>query len=275
MNLRTVHKLLLVLPACLVLADQSARAGDSPESRILSRMAVGSSYAERIEAVQNADKDDISDLLEVVRNTDMTRGLNTAQERSLINETLNQIQHLGDGGLGLEALLEGVAKDSSRDPGVSEYALQHLYEWYPASNHKEEIERIFWEMSDGSIHAAVSVLYLHRLNPKRAVGEDKRLNNAILKAMRLYAPRDADKITLMAVASERGLAEGLPMIREWAQGPSWLVSVSAADSIGWLGDEDDIRYLKENIAIENIREGTPALRRAERRIALRMKGNGQ
>ena len=253
-------------------AGSSLWAEDSRESRMLGRMAEGVSYAERVQMVQNADKSRIGELFEVVANASYAKDLSTAQERSLINETLNRIQQIGDVDSGVEALLEDVSKDPTRDPGVREYALQHLFLWHPKSAYQDDIKRVFWEMTDGSILSSVSLLYLHRLESTGDVRDNQQLDAAILKAMRSYAPRDADKITLMSVASERGLTAGLPIIREWAHGPSWLVSVSAADSIGWLGDANDLRYLKDDIGIETIREGAAALKRAEAHVALRWKG---
>lgn len=238
-----------------------------------SREDVG--YAAKIEMVRQAGGDDLPALYDMVRTAGAAYGLNTAQERSLVNEALNRIRQLGGGDLGLEAMLERVAKDPSRDPGVREYALQHLYLWYPDSNKKDEIERVFWEMSDGSILASVSLLYLHRLDAKGEIKGGDKLDAAVLKAMGLPGLRDADKITLMAVTSERGLKQGLPTIRDWARGPSWLVTVAATDAIGWLGDESDLEYLKDDVAVQDIREGKAAMARAEKRMAMRMEGKRQ
>lgn len=254
------------LVASGVLSQETHPVGDS-------RQDVG--YAAKIETVRRAGEGDLPALYDMVRTAGAAYGLNTAQERSLVNEALNRIRQLGGGGLGLEDMLEGVAKDPSRDPGVREYALQHLYLWYPDSGKKGDIERVFWEMADGSILASVSLLYLHRLDSKGNIKGGNKLDAAILKVMGMTGLRDADKITLMAVASERNLKKALPTILEWARGPGWLVTVAATDAIGWLGDEDDLAYLKEDVAIQDIREGKAAMARAEKRMAMRMEGSKQ
>jgi hypothetical protein len=268
MSPRPMKMLRVLLPAWLVasgaLSQESHPIGDSQED-------VG--LAAKVEIVRQAGMEDLPVLYDMVRTASAAYGLNTAQERSLVNEALNRIRQLGGGDLGLESMLERVANDPARDPGVREYALQHLYLWHSSSDKKSEVERVFWEMSDSSMYASISLLYLHRLESKGAFEKGDKLDASVLKAMGMPGLRDADKITLMAVASERGLKQGLPTMREWAGGTSWLVKVAATDSIGWLGDESDLQYLNEVVEIQNVREGKAALARAEKRMAMRREGS--
>lgn len=225
-----------------VFAVSQIGAEEQEQMRMLSSSAT---YPEQLAAV-NGGRYGVSELMALLQNEELVSGLFPNQERSVLNEVMNRLRQMEPPDSGLEDALMRVASDSTRDPGVREYAVQHLFLWYANASRKSKVEDYLWRCTEDPVVSSTAILQLHHFGTKSGATLSKPLAPVVLKAMARSDLRNADRSTLLLVAAERGITNALPFAREWAVGVTDRVVLQAAlTAIGKLGSVQDLGFLDQ------------------------------
>lgn len=201
------------------------------------------SYAELRAAVKEG-RYDAEGLRRLLRDPESTTGLLPNQERAAMNDVMAALLRVESPETPVEDFLMEVAMDSSRDPGVREYAMQHLLLWHPKTPRKAKVEALLWTCTEDPVLSSCAILQLHHLGRRSETGLSRPLASAVLEAMARQNLRNADKITLLLVAAENGMVEALPTAKVWAESASdKLVLQAALTAIGKLGTAGDLAFL--------------------------------
>lgn len=231
---------------CLVAGLLCSLAGLSMagEDRVLPPAPAGVlSYTDLRTAVKEG-RYDAEELRRLLQDPEATTGLLPNQERAALNEVMAALLRVEPPESPVEDLLMEVAMDSSRDPGVREYAVQHLLLWHPKTLRKAKVEEMLWKCTEDPVLSSAAILQLHHLGNRNGTGLSRPLGPAVLEAMARRDLRNADKITLLLVAAENGMAEALPTAKAWVESASdKLVLQAALTAIGKLGAAGDLAFL--------------------------------
>lgn len=201
------------------------------------------SYSELKEAVKEG-RYDAEGLRRLLRDPEATTGLRPNEERAALNDVMVALIRMEPPESPVEDLLMGVASDPARDPGVREYAVQHLLIWYPKTPRKAKVEEMLWKCAEDPVLSSCAILQLHHLGNRAEKGLSRPLTPAVLGAMARQNLRNADKITLLLVAAENGMDDALPTAKAWAEATSdKLVLQAALTAIGKLGGPGDLAFL--------------------------------
>lgn len=201
------------------------------------------SYTELRAAVKEG-RYDVEGLRRLLRDPEATTGLMPNQERAALNDVMAALLRVESPESPVEDLLMEVAMDSSRDPGVREYAVQHLLLWHPKTPRKAKVEEMLWTCTEDPVLSSCAILQLHHLGMRTEKGLSRPLAPAVFGAMARQDLRNADKITLLLVAAESGMTAALPIAKTWAEATSEkLVLQAALTAIGKLGGPGDLAFL--------------------------------
>ena len=215
-------------------------AGEPGSSRLLPSTA---SYVEQLSAVKGG-RYDSAQLVEFLKNPEAVTGLYPHEERSVLNEVMNALRKAEAPDSGLEELLMSLAMDPDRDPGVREYAVQHLFLWHAKTVRKTKVEDYLWRCTEDPVVSSAAILQLHHFGSKSGDTLSKPLAPVVLRAMARTDLRNADRITLLLVAAECGIPDALPFARQWAEAATDRVVLQAAlTAIGKLGDSRELEFL--------------------------------
>ena len=201
------------------------------------------SYSELKASVKDG-RYDVAALKEILRNPEVTRGLRPNEERAVLNEVMDSLRRSEDAGSPLEDLLMAVALGPDRDPGVREYAVQHLLLWHAKTERKAKVEDCLWKCTEDSALSAGAILQLHHLATRTKGGLSRPLAPALLASLARPKLRNSERITLLLVAAESGVPDALPYARNWADEATDRVLLSTSlTAIGKLGGPEDLAFL--------------------------------
>ncbi len=244
--MKRLHILLLVVIGGITLLSW---AGGPESSRLLPATA---SYSEQMSAVSGG-RYSSQELFALLENPEAVSGLSPNQERAVLNEVMNKLRKIAAPDSVLEEAFMRIASDSSRDPGVREYAVQHLYLCHSTSENRDVVQEYLWKFAKDPILSTCAILQLHHLGLKKGITLSRPLAPVVFEAMQRGNLRNADRATLLVVAAERGWTEALPFAREWGINTGDQVVLRAVlTAIGKLGDVRDLEYLKELESRQNM-----------------------
>lgn len=199
-------------------------------------------YADSMRALKSGVYD-VDDLKRVLLDSRLSGKMDAVQARAYLNEVMNKLRQSAGAGDGVEETLVALARDSSRDPGVREYALQHLGLWGKTSGMPAEIVDTLWEFTEDPTVSSAAILQLHHLGGERFQGREA-WREVLSRAMNRGDLRDADKVTLLLVAAESQVAEALPRAKEWTLTAKDTVLLKCAiHAVGVLGTQEDLEFL--------------------------------
>ena len=268
---RLLLSLLCGMASLATAEEASSPASSSPQSLLLP-----SSYAKQMAAV-NEGRYDIPALLSLLQDPKATSGLRPNEERAVLNEVMNSLVRMEDASSPLEDVLMALAFDVNRDPGVREYAVQHLLSWHAKTSHKAKVEEYLWRCTEDSVLSSGAILQLHHLAMNNNGVLAQPLAPVVLKALAHPELRDSDRITLLLVAAESGVSDAMPYARDWAEtATDRLVLQAAVTAIGKLGGPEDLAFLDALESRRNLDEVRKTVESARNRLgAGTFKGAGQ
>lgn len=215
--------------------------------------ASGTTYEARMAALR-AGGQGVEDLKGLLLDSGHSAGMDAVQERAYLNEVMNALRRSAGAGDGIEGTLITLASDSGRDPGVREYALQHLGLWRRNSAAPTLIEDALWRFASDPMLSASAILQLHHLGGARLKGRETWAT-AVMQAISRENMRDADKTTLLLVAAESALVEALPKARDWALAAEDTALLKCAiHAVGTLGTPADLRFLDDLRSRKNLKD---------------------
>lgn len=256
-----MRRLPAIILAALLSGGSYASAGE--ESRMAILGAPDASYGERASLLKEASRHDVPLLLEVLSNKVAVAGMSAPQERAFLNEVMNALRRLGDSEDGLEDAFIGLANDESRDPGVREYALQHLAPLYRESLRKTEILQTLKAFASTPPLDTAALLQLQSLKETGLPVSDDEFARLVIQSAMREERRDADRITLLALIQENRITAALPFVRQWAvQSEKRMVVLNSIKTLGALGGEDDKLLLEQVVAGRNLNYATLPVQKA-------------
>lgn len=213
-----------------------------------------SSYAQQMAAVKSG-RYGSEELLMLLRESGATAGMVPNHERALLNEVMNRLRHLEESDSAFADILMEVASDTNRDPGVREYAVQQLLPWHAKTDQKAKVEDYLWKCAGDPAVSSTAILQLHHLNAASSTTLAHPLAPVVIRAMARPDLRDSDRVTLLLVAAESGMAEALPFARDWAGDTADQVVLRAAlTAIGKLGGQQELLFLDQLKTSRNLDE---------------------
>lgn len=263
--------LVLGLAGLAMATEDSSPSAPPPQS-----LQFPATYAEQMAAV-NEGRYDIPVLLALLQDPEATSGLRPNEERAVVNEVMNSLVRMEDAAAPLEDVLMALASDVNRDPGVREYAVQHLLSWHAKTERKAKVEECLWKCTEDSVLSSGAILQLHHLARNKKSVLARPLAPVVLKALDRADLRNSDRITLLLVAAESGISDALPFARGWAESTSdQLVLQAALTAIGKLGHREDLTFLEELESRRNLDDVRKTLESARSRLGdVAIKGAGQ
>lgn len=229
------HSLFPLVAGCIMCVGISAYCGQEPS---------GIGYAGNVAALKSGNYG-VEDLKRMLLDPANSASLDTVQERAYLNEVMNALRRTAGPDDGVEEILVAVASDSGRDPGVREYALQHLGLWGKASAQPAEAVDALWDFTEDPTVSSAAILQLHHLGGARLRGQEAWAS-VLVEAINRDKLRDADRVTLLLVAAESRIAETLPKAREWALAAKDTVLLKCAiHAVGTLGTQEDLEFLDD------------------------------
>ncbi len=202
------------------------------------------SYADRMEYLSSVGQYDVSALVSILGDPANCSQMTLSQERSFINEAMNTLRRLYREDAGIEELLIQVAQNDSRDVGVREYALQHMMLLYDVSTHKERIAACLTNTAATPPLDVAALLQLNHLDHTHHVLDRETFADLVLQSANREGLRNADRVTLLALASERQITSILPEVRIWAtNSTSRGVMIGSAAFLAGFGSQRDLAVL--------------------------------
>lgn len=199
-------------------------------------------YADSMCALKSGGYD-VDDLKRVLLDSRLSEKMDAVQERAYLNEVMNKLRQTAGAGDGVKETLVALARDSSRDTGVREYALQHLGLWVKTSIEPAEAIGALWGFTGDPTVSSAAILQLHHLGGECLLGREAWCD-VLVQTMNRGHLRDADKVTLLLVAAESRVAEVLPRAKEWTLAAKDTVLLKCAiHAVGVLGTQEDMEFL--------------------------------
>lgn len=227
------QRLFTLVAGCILCVGFSAYCGQDSS---------GDGYAGSMAALKSGNYG-VEDLKRMLLDSANSASLDAVQERAYLNEVMNALRRTADPDDGVEEALVAVASDSGRDPGVREYALQHLGLWGKAGAQFAEATDALWDFTEDPTLSSAAILQLHHLGGARLRGREA-WGEVLAWAMNRENLRDADKVTLLLVSAESGAAEALPKAKAWALAAKDTVLLKCAiHAVGTLGTQEDLKFL--------------------------------
>ena len=170
--------------------------------------------------------------------------------RAIKNDLMNVLRHQSVLPSELSNVLIGLYNDSSQDPVIRDYAIQHLGYWYSRLDGdvaREQIKEVLINaLGENSSIAGTALLAVHRLSRDRNEFDSKKIEERALALVTSPQTDKATRVTALQICAERNLAGALPVIQELAQSSSEVgVRISAISALGQLGGAEQVNFVKE------------------------------
>lgn len=234
-------------------------------------MSATASYPEKMAAISLVGRHDIPAMMNALQDRKSCARLSPVQERACLNEVMNRLRELSDPEDKLEEALIRLAGDEGRDPGVREYALQHLALSYKQSVQKDAIVQALLGFADGSEISSTALLQLNGLMNQGCKIDQVQFQQALINSCRRDNLRIADKVTLLAVINSSRTVDALPSVREWAATAAEpIVVMGSIDVMRKLGGSEDLRFLNEKVATRNLEFAQKKLEQAREELTRRI-----
>lgn len=229
--------------------------------------SAGSTSYSVLKASVKDGKYGVETLRDILRTPDMTQGLRPNEERAVLNEVMDGLCRSENADSPLEDLLMEVALNPDRDPGVREYAVQHLLLWHAKTERKAKVKDCLWKCAEVPVLSAGAILQLHHLAMRTKGGLSRPLAPVLMASLARPRLRVSDRITLILVAAERGVREALPYARNWAEeAPDRVLLSASLTAIGKLGGPDDLAFLTSLEDRRNLHDVRKTLESARARL---------
>lgn len=191
-----------------------------------------------------------------VADPNLPEGLTIQQIRALKNDVLNALCEQPGGEAATAAVLRTLYADETADPGLRDYALQHLVtltERDPSLGWSAH-----WAAIDGKNTELAATALLHLsinlrsqvsgLNPQLSATERQRIEAAALRLATDTTAKDPARTTALQVCGQLKLTEARPLAYEIARSDSagMPLRIAAVATLGDLGGSAAVRnYLRQ------------------------------
>ncbi len=208
-------------------------------------------YAVRIRSLQEeATRAYIYDLFDLLNQPADTMELNTPQEQSFLNEVMNALRRLSDPDEPLEEAFTALAVDSTRYAGTREYAVQHLGAWAKKSANGAAIVQSLLELAEDPVVSTCAVIQLNRLRNTPVAAPADVWPDLLHRRLARPGLRDADRLSLLLVATDQAHPDALPLAVQWAQETGdvhlFKAAVGTIAQLGGAGELDLLLSLKNS-----------------------------
>lgn len=203
-------------------------------------------YKTKMRELSDATPYDSSYFIKELTDNKSTSGMSLAQKRHYLNEVMTWLRKVNDVELFVEKSLIELVQGDQYDPGVREYALQHLAVCYTQSQYKKLIIDSLLRAVEDSTIGVTALLQLHHLLSRSHCMNSSEYCELVLKACQREDMRIADQITLLGITRERGIDQALPYIRKWLRSSdNRMVLSGSIQALGVMGDQEDIQFLEK------------------------------
>lgn len=236
-----VKRILPYIVLAAVMADSAWSQGDKMSH-------TESVYVQNMAALKNAGRHDIPVLLATLTDPSACQGMNPMQEQTYLNEVMNTLGRMDDPEMELESALVQLVGDTTRNPGVREYALQHLGLRYKNSRNKETILSTLYQYASSDDVFATALLQLHRLDRKGLASIDNSYSELLVRAATKENLRISDQVTLLSLINAYKVVEALPTVRMWlSESKAPIVVHGAAEVLKRYGDQNDLEFVQAHV----------------------------
>ena len=185
-------------------------------------------------AKENLDETRLAALLDYIKSPLYWDEAGADQARSLRNNILNILRDSKIDAGPIIAALADLARDRYQDPGLRDYALQHMTEWMPqiAGEARARVEATLRESLNWKeeTYAGTGLIGLSHLTDEKLLSADFAVEGALRQIVLSGDYSYESRMTAMAIAGERKVRDAalVKLAAQWAQDEKILVGARRA-----------------------------------------------